>query len=233
MTSPIFIAENLTTERIDHMSFHLNPNEIVAMIGPSGSGKSSLLFAVNRLEPLKEGTLTFRGHAYTYYAITEWRKRIGLVLQEPYLFEGSIADNICYGPSLFQEPCDVNDLLDRVQLPRSYGDRTPDTLSGGEKQRINLARTLANEPDILLLDEVTASLDRPSTEAIEALLKEYVKQTEKAIVLVTHDLDQAKRLSDRTVFIQEGHIEEEGETTSLFTSPQSEALQRFLKEKLS
>jgi putative ABC transport system ATP-binding protein len=221
-----------STKRVSNISFNVNQGEITAIIGPSGSGKTSLLMMLNRLTELLKGEISYHGKDISTYPITELRRKVGMVFQASSLFEGTVEDNLKYGPSLmgnWQKKIGA-ELLDKVQLPKNYINRDVENLSGGEKQRVALARTLANDPEIFLLDEVTSALDLQSVELIEQLLVHLAKQENKGIVMVTHNLNQAERISDRTIFMSNGKIEEQGNTADVLKAPSSELLQQFLKE---
>ncbi|QDI90102.1 phosphate ABC transporter ATP-binding protein [Salicibibacter halophilus] len=228
----IIQMENVHTPILQDISLQIKKGEIITLIGGSGAGKSSLLMLLNRLVDPGEGTIHYKGKDVREYEVPELRKSIGMVLQSSSLFEGTVLDNLSFGPKLFQEWEDDmgEELLEHVQLPASYLDRDVETLSGGEQQRVAFARTLANRPDVLLLDEVTSAVDLKNVELIEAFLLEIVPASAHAIIMVTHDVKQAQRLGDRTIFMDGGAIVEAGPTGQLFADPQSEQLQYFLKE---
>ncbi|QQK81924.1 phosphate ABC transporter ATP-binding protein [Salicibibacter cibi] len=224
--------EDVHTPILQNISLQVKKGEIITLIGGSGAGKSSLLMLLNRLADPDKGMISFRGRDVRDYEIPKLRKSIGMVLQSSSLFKGTVADNLAFGPKLFQE-WEENmgeELLEHVQLPASYLHRDVETLSGGEQQRVAFARTLANRPDVLLLDEVTSAVDLKNEELIEAFLLEILSINVEAIMMVTHDVKQARRLGDRTIFMENGKIVETGPTEGLFTNPQTEQLKYFLKE---
>ncbi|SDI25869.1 ABC transporter ATP-binding protein [Natribacillus halophilus] len=224
--------ENVSTAILKNIFLHVKKGEIITLIGSSGAGKSSLLMLLNRLNDPDEGTITYRGQDVNSYDIPALRKSIGMVLQSSSLFDGTVEDNLAYGPKIFNEWDEKmgEELLQNVQLPTSYLQRPVDELSGGEQQRVAFARTLANRPDILLLDEVTSAVDLKNVELIEDFLSRIVPERVQAILMVTHDVAQARRLGNRTIFMDQGKIVEEGKTSDLFANPQTEQLQYFLKE---
>ncbi|WNF37781.1 phosphate ABC transporter ATP-binding protein [Bacillaceae bacterium IKA-2] len=222
----------VSTNRVSDISFNISLGEITTIIGPSGGGKSSLLMLLNRLTDPLAGKILYRDKEICSYPITEIRRKIGMVFQSSSLFEGTVEDNLKYGPALvgkWQKKIGI-ELLEQVQLPKDYIKRDVEQLSGGEKQRVALARTLANDPEVYLLDEVTSALDLQSVELIEQLIVDLAKQKNRGIVMVTHNLKQAERISDRTIFMNNGTIEEQGNTVDLLTVPSTELLQQFLKE---
>ncbi len=216
---PLLYTEHLSRrvkERflVEDVNLSLYAQEVLAVVGPSGAGKSSLLRLINRLDEPTHGTVYFHGRDYREIPPRELRRRVGMVMQFPYLFPGTVAENIRFGPrqrGVELSDADVEALLERVGLP-GYGDRDVSQLSGGEAQRVSLARTLANEPEVLLLDEPTSALDEAAKVGIEALLREILATGEFAAILVTHDLAQAGRLATRMALMEEGRITRTGRT---------------------
>ncbi len=217
-------------ERISNVSFSIDKGQLVTIIGPSGAGKSSMLKLMNRLEDPDEGTIYYRGKALTDYPIKELRKKIGMAFQAAALFDGTVEDNLAYGPKLHGVEWTKKwgeELLEAVQLPKDFIHKPVEELSGGEQQRVALARTLANEPDVLLLDEVTSALDLRNVDLVEELIKQ-LQQQGKTILMVTHDVEQAERLGDITLYFEKGKLVEKNETVAFFTEPKTEAAKRFL-----
>lgn len=200
------------------------------LFGPSGAGKSTLLHLFNRLSDPEEGSIQYLGKNLQDYGIIELRKQVGLVMQAPNLFPGTVLDNLKFGPSLHGEWKDSNakSLLEAVQLPLDYLNRAIDQLSGGEQQRVSLARTLANKPSVLLLDEPTSALDQHTTEEIEQVLEGLAVEQGVTLIMVTHHLDQAKRLGSRGIFLADGEIVEEGNIEDLLSNPKTEELTSFM-----
>jgi putative ABC transport system ATP-binding protein len=193
-------------------SFQVATGEVVAIVGPSGAGKSSLLRLLNRLDEPTSGTVYVEGVDYKQIPPQELRRKLGMVTQRPFLFPGTVADNLRFGPAqrgktLSDE--EVARLLERVGL-KDYATRDVANLSGGEAQRVSVARTLANSPLVLLLDEPTSALDQASKLEVEALLQEIVRDHKLTCVMVTHDVAQAARLADRALVMEAGRIVREG-----------------------
>ncbi|KHL96779.1 phosphate ABC transporter ATP-binding protein [Paenibacillus sp. IHB B 3415] len=215
---------------------------ITALIGPSGCGKSTLLRTINRMndqiqDVRVEGDIQISGYSIYEKGIrTEMlRKRVGMVFQLPNPFPMSIYDNIAYGPRLhgIKKKAALNEIVETSLRAAAVWEEVKDnlkhpalSLSGGQQQRICIARALAVNPDILLMDESTAALDPVSTQKIEELVKD-LKQT-YTIVMVTHNLAQAARISDQTAFLLSGECIEYASTLDLFSSPVNESTSNYV-----
>jgi putative ABC transport system ATP-binding protein len=174
-----------------------------AFLGPSGSGKSTILRLLNRLAEPDAGVVRMHGEDVRAADVLELRRRAMLVPQLPALLHGTVADNVRYGPSLIGRSVEVEPLLERAGLNGSFAEREAAQLSVGEQQRVMLARALALEPEVLLLDEPTASLDAGAKGAVEEALRGL---HDVSYVLVTHDAAQAERLTERTIRLEEGRV---------------------------
>jgi putative ABC transport system ATP-binding protein len=177
---------------------------VTALVGPSGSGKSTLLRCCNRLEVPAEGVVRFRGEDLAELDVLRLRRRVAMVFQRPAPFPGTCRDNL----RVAQPDLDDNEsreLLERVQLGPEFLDRVATELSGGEAQRLCLARSLAVDPEVVLMDEVTSSVDPAGRRALELLARSLADKG-IPIVWVTHDLAQARRLADSTIVIVQGHV---------------------------
>jgi putative ABC transport system ATP-binding protein len=192
----------------DDINVQVQVGEVVAVVGPSGSGKSSFLRLLNRLDEPTGGTVRLNGEDYRKLAPQELRRRVSMVMQTAYLFPGTVAENVAYGPRqrgqrLLAEQTDA--LLQRVGLS-GYQERDASNLSGGEAQRVSIARTMANAPEILLLDEPTSALDEDSARGVEDLVLDIIRERRMTCVIVTHNNAQARRIAQRTMIIQDGKL---------------------------
>jgi putative ABC transport system ATP-binding protein len=176
-----------------------------ALLGPSGSGKSSLLRLLNRLSDPDSGTIEFEGDDVRALDVLDLRRRAVLVPQLPAPLPGTVADNVGYGPSLCDRGADVESCLTRAGLDATYAERDAADLSVGEQQRVMLARALALDPEVLLLDEPTSALDEAARDGVERTLADLARGG-VAMVLVTHDRAQAERIASEVIELREGRV---------------------------
>lgn len=182
------------------------PRGATAVVGPSGSGKSTLLRLLNRLADPDRGEIDYRGRPLGAYDPLALRREVSLVPQLPALLEGTVESNLRYAAGLAGEPPEVERALARAGLDSSFAERDVSRLSVGEQQRAMLARALAQRPSVLLLDEPTSALDPAARDTIEAALAELRGERELSIVLVSHDPEQARRLSDWVLRLEGGRL---------------------------
>lgn len=216
-------------------------NEITAFIGPSGCGKSTLLKTLNRMNDLVEGCritgeVTLDGvDIYHSLDTNELRKRVGMVFQKPNPFPMSVYDNIAYGPRThgIRSKAKLDEIVEQSLRNAAIWDEVKDRLkksalglSGGQQQRLCIARALAVNPEVILMDEPTSALDPISTSKIEDLVIELRKKY--TIVMVTHNMQQATRVSDKTVFFLLGEIVEHGETEQVFSVPRDKRTEDYI-----
>jgi phosphate transport system ATP-binding protein len=224
------------------ITLKIPPRSVSAFIGPSGCGKSTFLRAINRMNALipdtrPVGEILLDGESI-YAAgmdVVELRQRVGMVFQRWNAFPKSIYDNVAYGPRISGAAgrAELDDIVETSLRRAALWDEVKDRLrhsalglSGGQQQRLCIARALANQPEVLLLDEPCSALDPIATQKIEELL--YELKSELTIVIVTHNLQQAARVSDRTAFFYLGKLIEVGPTQSLFTSPREERTEAYI-----
>lgn len=192
---------------VNDLSFDVHPGELLAIVGPSGAGKSSLLRLLNRLDEPTSGTVLLEGKDYHEIPTRELRRKVGMVMQRPFVFPGTVAENLSFGPRQQGKQLDnsgIEQLLSAVGL-WGYAFESVAHLSGGEAQRVCFARALANDPAVLLLDEPTSSLDEAAKFDVEAVIRK-VAQRGVTSVLVTHDLPQARRLATRVARLEAGKL---------------------------
>ena len=226
---------------LKNINIKIPQNEITAFIGPSGCGKSTLLKSLNRMNDLVEGcridgqVLLDGEDIYGRMDVNLLRKRVGMVFQKPNPFPMSIYDNIAYGPRThgIRSKSKLDDIVEKSLLDAAIWEETKNRLksnalgmSGGQQQRLCIARALAVQPEVLLMDEPTSALDPISTSKIEELAMELKK--EYTIVMVTHNMQQAARISDKTAFFLLGEIVEFGETEQLFSMPKDKRTEDYI-----
>lgn len=219
-------------QALHSITMDIYENEITAFIGPSGCGKSTLLKSLNRMNDLVEGCriegeiLLDGKNLFDDIDVNILRKRVGMVFQKPNPFPMSIYDNIAYGPRThgIKKKSELDEIVEKSLRGAAIWDEVKDRLnksalgmSGGQQQRLCIARALAVNPEVLLMDEPTSALDPISTGKIEELLDELRKQF--TIVIVTHNMQQAARISDKTAFFLLGNMIEYGDTEQIFSSP--------------
>jgi putative ABC transport system ATP-binding protein len=193
---------------VQDANFEVRHGEVLAITGPSGSGKTSLLRLLNRLDEPTTGTVFVEGTDYRNIEPRELRCKLGMVTQRPYLFPGTVAENLRFGPAQRGQalsPEAIDELLTQVGL-KGYAGRDVANLSGGEAQRVSVARTLANSPLVLLLDEPTSALDDAAKLEVESTIQKVVRDQGLTCVMVTHDLAQASRLAERALLLESGRI---------------------------
>ncbi|MGN0621109.1 MAG: phosphate ABC transporter ATP-binding protein PstB [Porcipelethomonas sp.] len=241
-----FKVENLDLyygqfKALKNINLDIPDHEITAFIGPSGCGKSTLLKSLNRMNDLVEGcritgkVMLDNDDIYGKMDVNLLRKRVGMVFQKPNPFPMSIYDNIAYGPRThgIHSRSKLNDIVEKSLRDASIWDEVKDRLnksalgmSGGQQQRLCIARALAVQPEVLLMDEPTSALDPISTSRIEDLAIELKK--EYTIVIVTHNMQQAVRISDRTAFFLLGEVIEYNNTEKLFSMPEDKRTEDYI-----
>ena len=233
---------------LNNISLDFYKNEVTALIGPSGCGKTTLLRCINRMNDMisncrVSGSILLDNEDIYKKDIdvVNLRARVGMVFQKPNPFPKSIYDNVAYGPKIHgftnskQDMDDiVADSLDRAGLwdeVKNRLDHSGATLSGGQQQRLCIARAIAVNPEVILMDEPCAALDPIATAKIEALIEEL--KSNFAIIMITHSMQQAARISQKTAFMHNGRVIEYGDTTDIFTSPKHDLTRDYITGRLS
>ncbi|WP_196593886.1 ABC transporter ATP-binding protein [Pectinatus sottacetonis] len=192
------------------ISLAIEPGSIVGIAGPSGSGKSSLLRLMNLLESPTEGTILYKDKNIMEYDPMELRSQVGYVLQKPYIFAGTVEDNLVYAYNLRNLKPDKTEILkfmEKLNLTPDFLNKKRSEMSGGEQQRIALIRSLLIKPQVVLLDEITAALDENNTMILENFIKNLNQTLGITVIFVTHNPGQLKRLSQKVIYIKNGEVE--------------------------
>lgn len=228
-------AEGKDANVLSGISFEARRGEATVIVGPSGSGKSSLIRLINRLEDPTEGRILLAGEELAKIDPLELRRRVGMVQQKPFMFEGTVLHNL-QRPFFYRNaPLPAADgeevvrALELSRLPAELLFRDARTLSGGEQQRVSLARVLIGRPQVLLLDEPTSALDRPTSDRLAATFRDICRSEQLAVVLVTHDLRLSGKVADRLIYLEGGRIVEEGPGESMIAAPRTGEFRRFLE----
>lgn len=223
---------NRTVLNISHLG--LDSNSIYALLGPNGAGKTTLLRILNLLDDPDEGTIRFMDSDISNPECDRFSilRQMCMVFQRPFMFRSTVFNNVAYGLKLRKVPGAeiskrVLEAIDFVGLSE-FINQPATKLSGGEMQRVALARALVLRPQVMFLDEPTANLDPASVQMIEEIIVNSHREYGMSVIMVTHNLFQAKRMADKTILLMNGEVIEKGETKNLFDNPQNEKTEQFL-----
>ncbi|MBM3153318.1 MAG: ABC transporter ATP-binding protein [Chloroflexi bacterium] len=219
-----------TVLQVGHLT--VSKGEALAVIGPNGAGKSTMLLALARLLKPAQGRLVFDGQPVESMPDLAYRRRIGLVLQEPLLLDRSVFENVALGLHFRKTPNNetarrVDEWLERLQISH-LRQRNASRISGGEAQRVSLARAFVLEPELLLLDEPFSALDAPTRNRLLDDLSNILKQTSTTTVFITHDLNEASRIGQRLAVILDGRLQQWGTPKEVYSHPVNPAVAAFL-----
>jgi ABC-type methionine transport system ATPase subunit len=208
--------------------------EVVALVGPSGAGKTSLVRLLDRLDDPTSGTVSYLGKPIDSLPVRALRRRVGFVFQTPVMFAGTVADNLAVARDLALDtdaataPIDAPSALQLAGVDPALATRDAQSLSGGERQRVSIARALMTRPDALLLDEPTSALDPDVADHIMSTVRRLADTMQLTVVMVTHRLAEARAVSTHTVFMEAGRVIETGPTKEMFTSPAESRTRDYL-----
>lgn len=224
-------------QALHEISFSIERGEVLTLLGPSGSGKSTLIRCLNGLEEYRSGTIVFEGQKIVP-SEKNWQKirqKIGMVFQSYDLFPNlTVMGNILLGPTKVQKRSESEvkkealDLLERVGL-KEYADAYPRQLSGGQKQRIAIVRALALKPELMLFDEVTASLDPEMVRGVLEIIRELAEKDDMTMIIVTHEMNFAEKIADKVLFLEDGKILEQTDGKTFFRNSQTDRAKEFLE----
>ena len=225
---PKLSIRNLTLKRggaivLRDLSLDVREGELLVVIGPSGGGKSSLLRCINRLNDIDSGAIHLDGQSIYDLPVTKLRCKVGMMFQKTAAFEGSVADNIAYGARLQGQSlsrAEILALMSQVSLEAGLADKPAAELSGGQEQRLAIARALALNPSLLLLDEPTSSLDPIATSRVEDSLMQLRRATNLTIIGVSHSIEQARRIGSRVLLLDGGRVIRE-DTVAAMLDPET------------
>ncbi|WP_414044699.1 ATP-binding cassette domain-containing protein [Macrococcus equi] len=237
----------MTTIALEHVYFKINDKTIInnvtttfesgkitALIGPSGSGKTTLLKMINGLLSPTSGEIFFDSQSIMQLDLVKLKKQIGLALQSAPMIQGTVYDNLNLPKQIFNEKLSRDDalnLLNALNLDTIALEQNVKELSGGQRQRLSIARTLVNQPKVLLLDEITSSLDPRSVREVESLIQKINSDFNVSVIWITHDVDQASRAAHNYCMLKSGEIITTGNAKQLFHSD-NETINAFLKGEL-
>src|SRR5215831_9396248 len=218
---------------VDGVEVDIPHGEILALVGPSGAGKTSLLRLLNRLDDPVRGEILYRARPITDYPVQELRRQVGFVFQSPVMFPGTVRDNLQVALALSghqDQDADTRmaEAMALAELDRTLCDREGARLSGGQQQRVNIARALMTAPDVLLMDEPTSALDPETADRLMETTRRLSREQRLTVVMVTHRLAEARRISDRIVVLERGRVVASGPTADVFGPTTDPRLRAFL-----
>ncbi len=226
---------NGNTAILKNISGTFHKGKITTLIGPSGAGKTTLFKLCNGLISPNAGDIFIANKHINQFEPVELRRTVGIALQDAAMIQGTVFDNLSLPLRLREQQLDkvvASELLEMVALEKEFLHKQVNDLSGGQRQKLSIARTLVNQPDILLLDEITSSLDRVSQREIEKLIKRINDTYGTTILWITHNLEQARSIGDYTAFMMAGELVETGRSEVMLENPTTDRAKQFIKGEL-
>jgi putative ABC transport system ATP-binding protein len=224
------LKEESSLVTVNDVSYDFHKGGIYSIVGPSGAGKSSFLRLLNRLDEISSGEILFHNEPIQGFPPTELRKKLSMLFQSPYLFDGTVLDNLTFCCDNKEE--ELAEMLVKVGLKADFINKPVENISGGERQRVALARALLLEPEILLLDEPTAALDPSLSRTIEQLVLSLSRELCLTVIIITHETEQALRLGGETLLMVGGRLIENGSTEDVLKNPQTDLGKKFIAREL-
>ncbi len=225
-------ANGSTRAIVDNFSFAFDAGRVYSILGPSGAGKTSLLRLFNRLDEPTSGEVFFEGEDYRTIAPCSLRTKVGYLFQVPFLFPGTVTDNIRHGNEALEDD-EIVRLLELASISTEIKTQAVDNLSVGEKQRVALARLLATDPKAILLDEPTAALDPTYTEKIEKSVRAIAAEKNLTVIMVSHNPEQATRMGGEAMLLVAGRLIEHGPAEQVVSEPQTELGRKYRDRELT
>jgi putative ABC transport system ATP-binding protein len=217
---------------LESLDWCIEDGRISTILGPSGSGKTSLLRLLNRLDDPASGQVIYKDKPISSWDVCVLRREVGMAFQRPELFEGTVEDNLRFGPALHDIHIDIEEMMALVGLDRGMLKQEARCLSGGEAQKVSIGRAISVGPKVLLLDEPTSGLDPTACLQIEQLVKRLVKTLGLTCIFVTHFIEQAKRMGDAAILLIDGRKVEEGPMSEFLNHPQDPRTLQFIRGEL-
>jgi ABC-type methionine transport system ATPase subunit len=236
--TPAFVLRGVRQTKVgavvlDGVDLAIPERQVTALVGPSGAGKTSLLRLLNRLDDPGGGEVFYRTRPLAEYPVRELRCRVGFVFQTPVMFPGTVRENLRVAAELAGQTADLEAnmraVMDLAELDWTLVDREGDRLSVGQKQRTNIARALMTQPEVLLLDEPTSALDPEMADRLTETIRHLSTERDLTVVMVTHRLAEARRVSDVTVVMEAGRVIEVGSTPKVFGQTENPRIRAFLE----
>jgi putative ABC transport system ATP-binding protein len=224
---------------LDGIDLEIPAGKLTALIGPSGAGKTSLLRLLSRLDDPASGEIFYENLPITEFPVQQLRREVGFVFQSPVMFPGTVADNLkktlefCTPPMINRQSAEsvISEMMTLAGIDAAFTDRDAAKLSLGQKQRVSIARALMTFPKVLLMDEPTSALDPQTADKLMESIRRLTRERKLTVLMITHRLSEARKMSDLTVFMEAGRIIEAGDTETIFERSENERVREFIRNE--